>query len=151
MIGEPCLAALGFAADPVAHDEALVGVALALDDLEVIELAGEAAGDSGIGGDGLDANVELAQSGYLREIEAGPVGCTAGRAGRGDVVVGDGVDVEVEVLAQQGDAIGEVEGGEAGAGIVAAVLLGGSCVVEVEETLEEGVEGDGFVAGSCRR
>ena len=49
MIGEPGVAALGFATDPVAHDEALVGVALALDDLVVVELAVEAAQGRGVG------------------------------------------------------------------------------------------------------
>jgi hypothetical protein len=30
MVGEPCLSALAFASDPIAHDETLIGVALFL-------------------------------------------------------------------------------------------------------------------------
>ena len=57
----PGLAAFGLAADPVAHDEALVGVTLALDALIVVELALKAAQCGGVRADGFDAEVELGE------------------------------------------------------------------------------------------
>lgn len=65
VIGQPCLAALGLASNPVAHDEALVGIALQLDRFKVVELTAIASGDAGIGGDGLDPEIELVQLGKL--------------------------------------------------------------------------------------
>src|SRR5665213_2922682 len=146
MVGEPRLSALGFAADPVAHDEALVGVALHLDAFVVIELAVEAAEGGGVGASGFDAEVEFGQVGKLGEVEAGAVGGAARSAGGRYVVVDDGVGVEGDVVAHKREAPGEVEGAEAGAGVVAADLFGEGGVVDVEEALEEGVDGDRSVA-----
>ena len=66
VIGEPRLTALGLAANPVAHDEALVGIALALDGFDVVELSFEAAQRGGVGAGRLDAEIELRNARHLR-------------------------------------------------------------------------------------
>ena len=56
VISNPALAALVFTANPVAEEDALVGVALFLDDLPILVLAvAGASGADGIGADGFDA------------------------------------------------------------------------------------------------
>lgn len=150
MPGEPGLAAFGFAAYPVAHDEALVCVALLLDDFVVVEEAAEAAQGGSVGADAFDAEVEVGQARELRDVDAGTVGGSPRRADRRYVVMGDGVGVESDVVAEKRQTPGEAEVAEAGAGIVARVLLGGGGVIDVEEALEEGVESDGLVARGAR-
>src|SRR6185312_1895293 len=150
MVGKPCLSALGFAANPVTHDEALVGITLHLDALVVIELAGKAAEGGGIGAYPFDAKVELGHVGELREVEARAIRGTARRAGRRYVVVDDRVGVERDVVAQEGQAPGEVEGAPASAWVVPAQFFSESGVVDVEKALQEGVQRYRFVAGGYR-
>ncbi len=64
VIGEPGLAALGFASDPVAQDVALVGVSLPLDCVLDVLMASALAGESGaVGGYAFDAQVQPLRSG----------------------------------------------------------------------------------------
>jgi len=89
VIGQPCPTTFGFSADPVTHDEALVGVALQLNGFKVIELAPDTAQGGGVGAGGFHPQVELWQTRKLREIDSRTVCCTAGCAGRGKIVVRD--------------------------------------------------------------
>ena len=57
-----------------------------------------------------------------------------------------GVAVKREPVTHKWQAIGKVEGGETGAGIVAAQFFRLRGVVDVEEAFEKGVPGDGLVA-----
>jgi hypothetical protein len=71
VIGEPCLPAFGLTADPVTHDEALVGVALLLDDLVIVEDAAKAAEGGGIGAGGFYAEIEQEIPGTCERYKPG--------------------------------------------------------------------------------
>lgn len=58
MVRNPCLATLGFASDPVTHDHRLVGVALQLDDLEIVEHATTASAYPGVRRHGFGPEIE---------------------------------------------------------------------------------------------
>ena len=62
VVGDPGLTAFGLAADPIAEDVTLIGVALVLDGLEVVEEAAHAAAGWGIGRDGFDAEVKFGKA-----------------------------------------------------------------------------------------
>ncbi len=62
MIRQPRLPALCLAANPVAHDESLVGVPLQLDDLPIGELSGVRRPNSRIGRHRLHPEIELVES-----------------------------------------------------------------------------------------
>src|ERR1700733_805174 len=87
VIGQPTLAALGLAADPVPEDKAFVGIRLMLHCLPVHEAAADAASSRWIGRDGLHAQRQLRRSREMRQIDAGPDCGAAGSADRGYVVV----------------------------------------------------------------
>ena len=102
MIGEPRLAALVFAPDPISHELAVVGIAISLNDLDINILAITAEAGVGIGRDRFRAQVELGSAREMREIEAGAEGGVAWRGDRKDVVVHFGISVESEPFRQIG-------------------------------------------------
>ena len=149
MVSEPGLAAGGFAADPVAHDVALVGVSLGLDHLPIHEFAGALAAVvvGGIGVYTLDAQVELRvlPGNCVRKMperiaarRGALIGLTSSWASESAY--------SGEPLAYVRETIGKVEGAKASAGIVAAELFRCGDVLDAEEALEEAVNGDGYMA-----
>jgi hypothetical protein len=72
VVSDPPLSALVFAADPIAEDLSVVGIALPLNTFKVHELAADTARDWGIGRDAFGAYIQLGKAGHMGEIEAGP-------------------------------------------------------------------------------
>src|SRR6185312_10735364 len=109
MIGQPCLSALGLAADPVAHDVSLIGVALQLNCFQIVEGASPASRYTGIRRNGFNSEIQLVQLWELRDVKSGAVCCTPWSADRCNVIVRDRVDIQGCIASYKGKTVREIE------------------------------------------
>ena len=100
MVREPGLASLVFPPNPIAHQQAIVGVAIPLDHLDVHVLATDAKAGVGIGRNSFDAQVELGCARKMREVKAGTDGGVARRRDGEDVIVYFRIGIEGQPLAR---------------------------------------------------
>src|SRR5271170_1077095 len=140
MIGQPRLATLGLAPDPVPQDESLIRVALFLDGLPVGKLPLLSKRNARVCRNSLHPEIQRPQSGNLREIQSRSIRRPAWSADRRHIVVRDRVHDERHVFTQERKPVGGAEVAKPRPRIVTALFLIPRRIIHREETLKKEVK-----------
>src|SRR5258705_10418465 len=100
MVGDPGLSPLALPSDPIAHQQAIVGVAIPLYFLDVHVLASGALPGGRIGRYSFGPQIKLGCAGKMREVKTGTKGCMSRRRDGEDVIMDFRVVIKSQPFSQ---------------------------------------------------